>query len=259
MRKKIALLVLFLALAARLPCGQGNAFSAEAPKTPDFKEANALYEAGKFREAAAAYGSIADEKKGGVAVFYDLANAELRSGNKGKARLWYERALKVDPRDPDVLWNLQVLKNALTDRIEPPLDPLAVGFFLKMFAERYTADESAMAVSGLLTALAIFSFLGWKVPSIKIFSGIFRALLLFSFGAALFLFGLKWTQVKDPSVIVLAKEVTARYGPTNRETKAFIVHEGARARVVDSTKDWFYARLDDGNEGWLPKSACETV
>ncbi len=225
----------------------------------DFKEANALYESGKFREAAVSYGSIADEKKGGVAVFYNLANAELRSGNKGKARLWYERALKIDPRDPDVLWNLQVLKNALTDRIEPPLDPLAVKFFLKMFAESYTTDEAAGVVSGLLAALAIFSFFGWKIPSIKVFSGFFRVLLLFSLSAAVFLFGLKWTQVKDPSVIVLAKEATARYGPTNKETKAFILHEGARARVVDSTKDWLYVRLDDGNEGWLPKESCETI
>src|SRR3989338_4285947 len=169
----------------------------------DFKEANALYESGKFREAAVAYGSIADQKKGGVVVFYNLANAELRSGNKGKARLWYERALKLDPRDPDVLWNLQILKNALSDRIEPSLDPLAVSFFLKMLAERYTTDESAIAVSGFLMVLAIVSFLGWKVPSIKFFSGIFRGLLLFFLGTTLFLFGLKWTQVREPSVIVL--------------------------------------------------------
>lgn len=252
MRKKAALFVLFLTIG-------GSAYSAETPKVPNFKEANALYETGKFREAAAAYGSIADEKKGGVAVFYNLANAELRSGNKGKARLWYERALKVDPRDPDIFWNLQVLKNDLTDRIEPPLDPLAVASFLRMLAECYTVDEAAMAVSGFLAALAVFSFLAWKFPALKNFVGIFRVLFFLFFGCALFLFILKWTQVKDPLVIVLAKEVTARYGPTNKETKAFVLHEGARARVIDETKDWFYVRLDDGNEGWLPKNTCEIL
>ncbi len=224
-----------------------------------FKEANALYGSGKFHEAAAAYGSIAEEKKGGVAVFYNLANAELRSGNKGKARLWYERALKMDPRDQDVLWNLQVLKNALTDRIEPPLDPLAVVFFLKGFAERYTIDEAAVSVLGSLAALALFSLMAWKFPSAKVFSGILRGLLLFFLGVSLSLFGLKWSQVKDPSIIVLAKEVTARYGPTDKETKAFLLHEGARARVLDQTQDWFYVRLDDGNEGWLPKNTCEVL
>lgn len=252
MNKKIVFFLLFFFFG-------GMAHSAEVSKTPDFKEAAALYESGKFREAAVAYGSIADEKKGGVAVFYNLANAELRSGNKGKARLCYERALRLDPRDPDVLWNLQVLKNALTDRIEPPPDPLAVASFLKSFSERYTLDEAAVAVSGFLAALAFLSLVAWKIPSVKVFSGVLRGLLLLFLGASLFLFGLKWMQVKDRAVIVLVKEVTARYGPTQKETKAFVLHEGARVRVLDETQDWFYVRLDDGNEGWLPKNTCEVV
>ena len=228
-------------------------------KAPDFKEANALYESGKFREAAAAYELVADEKKGGAAVFYNLANAQLRSGNKGKARLWYERALRIAPRDPDILWNLLVLKNALVDRIEPPPGPLELGSISRSAVARFSIDEAAEALSALLFFWVAVSFLTWKFPAFRNGGRSAQRAVFILIALTSGLFALKWTRSKDPQVVVLSKEVTARYGPTVKETKAFTLHEGTVARVTDETKDWIYVRLEDGHEGWLQKNSCETI
>lgn len=224
-----------------------------------FKEANALYESGKFREAAVAYNSLADERKGSAALLYNLGNAELRAGNKGKARLWFERALRLAPRDPDVLWNLQVLKNALVDRIEPPPGPLEIGALSRMAAARFSIDESAQIFSALLFLWAVAALLAWQAPGFRAGARRLQSFLFILTLLAGSLFALKWLLVKDPAVVILSKEVTARYGPTVKETKAFTLHEGAVATVTDETKDWFYIRLDDGHEGWLEKSSCEII
>jgi len=70
---------------------------------------------------------------------------------------------------------------------------------------------------------------------------------------------LKWTDAKDPRVVVLDKEVYAHYGPSGKETNAFLLHEGAEGKVLDETPEWFYIVLKNKNSGWIPKSSCETV
>ncbi len=228
-------------------------------KASDFKEANALYESGKFKEAAQRYASIAEEKKGGAAVYYNLGNAELRAGRKGKARVWYERALKTSPRDPDILWNLQILKNALTDRVDPPADPFGFVEIHKKITDFFSIDEAGVVLTSLLLLWAVVSLLAWGYPAAQRPGRAAQGLLLILIFSAAGLFVLKWIRVKDPVVIVLSKEAVAHYGPSAKETKAFVLHEGSQALVLDQTNDWFYIRFENGSQGWLPKDSSEMV
>ncbi len=251
------------ALFLFLILGCGVAFTAHGAsaqsKASDFKEANALYESGKFKEAAERYGSIAEEKRGGAAVFYNLGNAELRAGRKGKARVWYERALKIKPRDADILWNLQILKNALTDRVDPPADPFGVVEIYKKITDFFSINEAGSILTSFLFLLAVVSLLAWICPPARCSGRAAQGPLLVLILIVAGLFLIKWTRVKEPRVVVLSKEAAAHYGPSAKETKAFVLHEGSEARVLDQTKDWFYIRFDNGSEGWLPKDSCEMV
>ena len=73
------------------------------------------------------------------------------------------------------------------------------------------------------------------------------------------LFVLKWYQVKEPKAVILVKEIYARYGPSDKETKAFLLHEGAEARVMDETKGWWFIALVNKNSGWIPKETSGIV
>lgn len=243
----------FLALAL-LACVPASAVQDDT----SFSLANARYRADKYPDAVALYEKGVGEGEGSAALWYNLGNAYFRAGRKGKAVVAYERAHRLDPRDHDVEWNKGVLKNALVDRIDDAEENV---FFssLRRLADFYTVDEAALLFVFLLACLCLVSaanFLSKKTRPLTAGAGGVLVFLLFLSAGA---FYLKWLQVKDPRAVVLDREVAARYGPSEKETKAFVLHEGAEAVVTDQTADWYYVLLKNKNSGWLPKKSCEIV
>ena len=96
----------------------GAAFAAPSN---DFKAANQLYDAGKFAEAAAAYGKIEPKT---APVYYNLGNTQYRMGAAAKdldglQETWetaiksYERAASLNTNDVDAAFNLAFTKNGV--------------------------------------------------------------------------------------------------------------------------------------------------
>jgi tetratricopeptide (TPR) repeat protein len=231
---------------------------AAAAATPLFSEANAKYLAGDFKSAASIYEKLLDADAGTGSVYYNLGNASLRLGRKGEAMLYYQRALRVMPRDRDLRWNIRVLSEALVDRIEKRSgNPLATP--VERFVGLFTADEAAIALTAALALLALLTAARAVAPSLKAsLKGPHRTMVFLAAAAALLTF-LEYRAHKDPLAVVLERQVTAYYGPSERETKAFTLHEGALGRVIDSSGDWIYLALDNGTLGWVRKNGCELV
>src|SRR5438093_1031116 len=103
----------------------------------DFKAANALYDAGKFAEAAAAYERVEPKT---ASVYFNLGNAFFRQGKVGLAVLNYERARQLTPRDPDILANLKFAEQRLrVDELNTPSTPYRR--FLRSAVASRTPDE----------------------------------------------------------------------------------------------------------------------
>ncbi len=232
----------------------GNSFAAESL----FSQANAQYQNGNFKDAVADYEKIAAQGNTAAIVYYNLGNAYFRLNQKGKALINYERALEISPRDRDVLWNRNILKSVLPDHIELQDESLTL-FWMRKTADLFSIHEIAAVFGGLLFLFMIISVLVFLIPQAgKWLAGV-RVLLTVLFLLVSALFAVKWLDVKDPKVVVFSKEVYARYGPSEKETKAFLLHEGAEAKVRDETKGWVYISLANKNSGWIPKESCGTV
>ena len=72
-----------------------------------YAEGNALYRAGEFAAARQRYLAAVKTGVRDVRLFYNLGNACFKSERLGEAVLWYERSLRLEPRDEDVLANLR--------------------------------------------------------------------------------------------------------------------------------------------------------
>ncbi len=221
-------------------------------------EANTKYQSGSFKAAIDFYESILKTGKETAALDYNLGNAYFRLGHRGKALVFYERALKISPRNDDIRWNIDIVKSAVADRIEPNNEGLIVSGIRKI-TDPLTINELSMILSGILILFTTMAFIAFIFPVFRPFIHGAGILVVFVFLAAVVLFAFKWVEVKDPRVVILDKEVEARYGPSSRETKAFTLHEGAEATVADETQDWFYVALENKSSGWVPKKACEII
>jgi tetratricopeptide (TPR) repeat protein len=233
------------------------AVSVFAAASPLFEQGNAKYKEGDFKRALESYRQLVETGQATAAVYFNLGNAALKAGEKGQALVYYERARKVSPRDEDLQWNIRVLKGALKDKIEDRSHfTLAAS---REFLERWTSDEIALLLTSFLALTAALgaSLLLFPAASRRIRS-LGRLVM-----AALFVSGLlvawKWWETKDPRAVVLDRETSAHYGPSESETKAFLLHEGAQGKVLDETGEWFYLALPNGNSGWIKKNACEIV
>ena len=82
---------------------------AEADAT--FNKANADYAAGHFPDAIMGYESLVKNRQWNPVLFYDLGNAYFRTGDFGRAILNYERALALDPAQPEARANLQLARD----------------------------------------------------------------------------------------------------------------------------------------------------
>lgn len=232
--------------------------SAQCAQDADFREANSKYQAGDYKTAVSLYEKALLSGKPTAALYYNLGSAEFRSGDRGAALADYERAHALDPRDRDIEWNRSTLKSVLPDRISDSDDNVFVSSVQKLL-EWVTVDEAALAFGLILAILFLVSALNFSFHRSKSLTaglGGFFVLLLILSGAV---FYGKWLTVKDPRVVVLEKEAAVRYGPSEKETKAFVLHEGALARVIDQTDEWYYLFLQDKNNGWILKKSCEIV
>ena len=229
-----------------------------AAESSFFSEANAKYQTGDFKGASELYEKSLASGHRSLATHYNLGNAMLRQGQKGQALLHYLRALRVYPRDKDLLWNIQVLRNALPDRIE---DKSSNPFYMPIqrLLDLYSLDEIALSFTVALAFLALLALLDYAFVAVRAVTGFFRALAILAVLASAALFGLQWMDQKDPQAVILDRETIAYYGPSDKETRAFVLHEGAEGRLLDESGDWTYLSLKNKNTGWIRKNSCETV
>lgn len=242
---KTILLIFFLFLATK------NA-AADA-----FNDANAKYQAGDFKNALMQYENLA-KSESNPAIYYNLANTYFRMNNKAKAVLNYERAVRLAPRDNDIVWNLDIARSVLTDETGGSDDALLL-FWSKKIAAFLTQDEWAVLLTAgflVLFILCLFQFLFVNAKAFLRFFQIVSFIYLILTGI---FFTIHWSETKNPEVIVLEKEVYARFGPSKTETKAFMLHGGAKAKVLDQSRDWFYVEFAGKNSGWIPKASSEVI
>jgi tetratricopeptide (TPR) repeat protein len=84
----------------------------------DIVKANTAYQAGFYENAIALYEKVIKEGFTSSELYYNLGNAYFKANNNPSAILNYERALKLDPGNEDLIYNLKVANNQIIDKID---------------------------------------------------------------------------------------------------------------------------------------------
>ena len=90
------------------------------------------YKEDRFADAAAAFTTIADDGVRNGKLYYNIGNACFKNGDIGHALLWYERALKLLPHDPDLRFNYEYVQTLTRDeKADKDLPLVRILFFWK--------------------------------------------------------------------------------------------------------------------------------
>ncbi len=242
------------AMRVVLACAAMAMFAALAFAESNFERGNALYEAGKHADAARAYESSIQEGVSGANVYFNLANANLRAGEKGRAVLNYQRALALRPGHPEAAANLAFLQRTLNLPVPPPTA-------WHQFAEWMGVDAMAIvAAIGVWILLAgLVALLGpWRRPTLG-WSLIMLGALPFVAGVLLLLRLHGGPRDPERAIVVSDAGAKAHYAPADNSRDVQVLPAGSELRLLQDRGNWVYVEVAGGVRGWMAASAVDTV
>lgn len=195
-------------------------------------------------------------------LYYNLGNSYYKAGDIARAILNYERALLLQPGNGDIRANLEIARSKTIDKVEPVPEIFFVSW-TKSLINSMSVDSWAVCgiVCFLLLIVSLYFFIFSKQTGLKKVGFICGIIfLIVTIVANVFAGQQKDELVNRNSAIVINPSVTVRSTPSESGTSLFILHEGHKVDVKDSTmKDWKEIRLEDGKVGWVSASAIEVI
>ena len=235
-------------------------FQTSFAASPDslYNKASELYKSSAYEDAIVLYRQIDSLGYVSSDLYYNTANAFFRSNKLGKARLYYEKALKLNPADEDIKNNLKFTETFLTDRFEE----VPVLFFVRWYQDLVSLfNSNDWAKLSILTFfLSLSGFLlyvfvhGNFLRRVGFYLGITAILI-----AVLSLFFSIQQNRESNAAIIMSPSVNVKSAPRSSGKDLFILHEGAKVWVNSELDDWKEIRISDGRKGWAPAGIIELI
>lgn len=261
--KKILFILLFFSLSLTSISYAGPLEEAEtAYQKQDKKE---------FEKALKLYREVLTTDGASSELYYNIGNTYYRLGNIGKAVLYYERALRLDPSNKDARANLDFVNSNIKGLPEDNSSFVSnINNNIKAIA-----SPNGWAIITLVLFLIIIGCVATylfvsnvTLRRIGFYSGFaFIALFVYSFVIA-------WQTASAPENhevgIVIASDARLTSNPNSekgKKEKAVTIPEGAKINIIDSlatpndqvTSLWYKIELAGGTEAWIDSKAVERI
>jgi tetratricopeptide (TPR) repeat protein len=223
-----------------------------------YNRGNEKYGEGQFREALDLYSQV---DRTNADLFFNMGNTHLKLGQLGHAIIYYLRAERLRPRDPEIVANLEFARLLKADK-EVRHEVSALNQILD-FSFRFFSLRELFQIGIILYLLVFacaFGYLLSTTPQRKSAAALLGAFLLFLFVCHATVTGFKMHyELFTHRAVVTAGEVSARAAPDSSAEVLFSFHEGTEVVVTRSEKNWSLVKLATGWTGWVPTDSFESV
>ena len=218
-----------------------------------FDEANTFYNNGKYSEAIQKYEAVLNSGQHSAELYFNLGNAHYKLNNIAPSIYYYEKALRLSPKDEEVQNNLAFAKNMTIDAIDT-VPEIGLSKFVRKAINTFSFDVWAI-LAVVFTILFVILFLMYyftyltskkRITFITSLASIFLACLALAFA-----FQKQTMDKKDKPAIVFAQESLVRTDPNLSGEESFRLHEGTKVQVLDTISNWKQIQLTDGKTGWI--------
>ncbi len=207
--------------------------------------AHELYNQGKYSEAIEIL-----EKEGlnTAAQYYNAANSLFRLGKQGKALSYYEKANVLSPQNEDILYNLNLTKNLLTQTGGLPIE-------LSIWKKTVIPLSQTYLLEFLLILFACSTgILAWMI--IRYQRQVLRKPLAVCFLVLCLLttttVALLGTARNTEMAAIISDRAVVRSGPSESFRELMSLPAGSKIELKKASRDgWTQVQFASGSLGWL--------
>ncbi len=216
-------------------------------------EGNTAYNDGDFELAVAKYNQVMEAGLESAPLYFNTGNAYYKMKDFPHAILFYEKALKLDPGNEDIRTNLEIANKAVVDKIEQ-LPQSFIARWWDSLKTLFPVDGWAWVsvIAFALVLLSLFAFLMSRRMGLRK-AGFFAGILFIVVLALSLFFAIQNYQDarhKDEA-IVMTSTVMVKSSPSVSSVDLFVLHEGAKVRILDANEEWNKIKIANGSVGWI--------
>ena len=227
-----------------------------------FLEANNLYNDSKYEQSIQVYLQILDSGVHSPELYFNIGNAYYRINDIANCILNYEKSLKLDSSDNEVINNLNMVKNALIDDIAV-VPPSFIDKQLNKISNLldYSSWGTAMILLSFIFLLLFLIYFFSNKPIIKrtAFTSLFFIIILISLTA--------WISINtyeknhlEKYAIIFSTKIEIKADPNERSENLLTLHLGTKVRIIDNFNDvWVKIKLVNGQEGWIKNDQIKMI
>ena len=220
-----------------------------------------LYNNGNYNEAIIKFKEIIEKGEHSENLYFNLGNAYYKVNDIANSIFYYEKALKLNPKNKDVLNNLAFSQNMLIDKIEK-LPTNQVSEFLNSISETLNVKQwITLGITLLYLFLLTFILYFFSSKSVlkKNYFKIFSILFLLSL-ISIFVGLNKFEKQKSYfEAIIFENKIDFRTEPNYRSEILFNLHEGTKVVIIEELNDWALVEIVDGNKGWIELQSIKKI
>ncbi len=224
-----------------------------------FLQGNAHFEARHFDSALQAYSQVLDQGMQSAPLYFNMGNASFRSGDLGHAILYYLKARRLDPADPDIISNLDFARRFTSVQMEGvALNPVSSLF------ESIVEPHQLTTLAWLLTASSFLFFacmvarfgLGYRNSIVR--TGIYNSLLLLLVVATLTTVKFDYDYLTQRAVVI-AETAEVHTGPSELSDKELDAVPGLIVEILSESGDYYNVLFENKRRGWIKKELLAVV
>lgn len=232
-------------------------FQAFSESNSSLEEGANAFQQGQYDLARQKFSELLNQRKWAFSALYNLGNVAARQKHWGEALGFYRRAIKLRPRDRDLLFNIDLAQSQLPAQRGAKLSNIEI---LRQQALSKTTFNELLTAFLILSAIflgLILSYLrkrkiyqseGASAPIPMILA--FAAIFFFMVGA---LATLKLADLYQDRGTIVAAKAELRSGPSETNAALSEISEGTEVEIQDRMNGW--NQVTDavtGLTGWVP-------
>ncbi|MFH1243446.1 MAG: tetratricopeptide repeat protein [Pseudomonadota bacterium] len=217
-----------------------------------FSQGNRAYAEGSYDEALGYYQALMKKEGFSASLLYNMANAYYQKKEVGQAILNYQRALYLEPGNPDIQANLRLAKKDFGLGPEPPSGWQRYLNILNLNQWTWLASIA----TGVFCFIFLFRGIAPKILPRRLSRGIVAGFLVL---AGVSCAGVIHQYLDMDRGVIIGHNPRLLVSPFDSASSSAQLRDGEIVRITKAYEDFVLVKCPEGKSGWIVREAVEPV